>query len=297
LRGRRGRSRLIAGAGIGLLAVVGALAFLLLGSGGTQLGSPIAQAATLSSSAPGFRMHMSMQITSSALDAPITATGTGVVDLRDHASAMSLTMNLGDASQVTQALGSSTLQVDTILNGATAYVKMPAALTSSLGTSGRSWIKVDLAKLSGLPGLTSLGDGPNTSDPSQTLQMLRSVSGSVVKLGQQRVDGVETTRYQANLSLARLADSLPATDRSLGRQVLSTLQQAAPGGEFPVDVWIDSNHFVRRVVTSLDLSFPSGPNLQEVVAVDVGDYGPQSPPATPPAREVFDATGLAGAAG
>ncbi len=284
-------------AGIGLLAMVGALAFLLLGSGGTQLGSPIAQAATLSSSAAGFRMHMSMQITSSALDAPITATGTGVVDLRDHASAMSLTMNLGDDSQVTEALGSSTLQVETVLNGATAYVKMPAALTSSLGTSGRSWIKVDLAKLSGLPGLASLGDGPNTSDPSQTLQMLQSVSGSVMKLGQQRVDGVETTRYQANLSLARLADSLPAADRSLGRQVLSTLQQAAPGGEFPVDVWIDSNHFVRRVVTSLDLSFPSGPNLQEVVAVDVGDYGPQSPPATPPAREVFDATGLAGAAG
>jgi len=277
--------------------VIAALAFLLVGSGGTQLGSPIAQAATLSSGTPGFRMHMSMQITSSALGSPITATGTGVVDLRDHASAMSLTMNLGDDSQVTQQLGSSAMRVDTILNGATAYVKLPAALTSSLGTSSRTWIKVDFAKLSGLPGLSSLADGPNTSDPSQTLQMLHSVSGSVVNLGQQRVDGVETTRYQATLSLARLADSLPSAERSLGRQVLSTLQQAAPGDGFPVDVWIDAHHLVRRVVTSLDLSFPSGPNLQEVVQVDVSDYGPQSPPATPPASEVFDASGLAGAAG
>jgi hypothetical protein len=294
----RGRSRLIAiSAGAGLLAVVAALAFLLLGSGGTGLGSPIAQAATLSSSAPGFRMHMSMDITSSALGAPLTATGTGVIDLRDHSSTMSLAMNLGDDSQVTQQLGSSTLRVDTILNGATAYVKMPAALISALGTSGRPWIKVDLAQLSSIPGLSSLADGPNTSDPSQTLQMLQSVSGSVVNLGQGRVDGAETTRYQANLSLARLADSLPSTERSLGRQVLSTLQRAAPGGEFPVDVWIDAHHFVRRVVTSLELSLPTGENLQEVVTVDVGDYGPQTPPATPPADKVFDASSLIGSAG
>jgi hypothetical protein len=284
-------------AGAGLLAVVAAVAFLLLGSGGTGLGSPIAQAATLSSSAPGFRMHMSMEITSSALGAPITAAGTGVVDLRDHSSAMSLTMNLGDDSQVTQQLGSSTLRIDTILNGATAYVKMPTALTSSLGTSGRPWIKVHLAELSGIPGLSSLANGPNTSDPSQTLQMLQSVSGSVANLGQQRVDGVETTRYQANLSLARLADSLPSAERSLGRQVLSTLQRAAPGGRFPVDVWIDAHHFVRRFVTSLDLSLPTGQNLQEVVRVDVGDYGTQTSPATPPADKVFDASGLVNATG
>jgi len=284
-------------AGAGLLAVIAALAFLLLGSGGPDLGSPIAQAATLSSTTPGYRMHMSLQITSSALGAPITATGTGVVDLRDHSSAMSLAMNLGDDSQVTQQLGGSTLRVQTILNGTTAYVKMPAALTSSLGTSGRPWLKVDLAQLAGIPGLSSLASGPNTSDPSQTLQLLKSVSGGVANLGRQRVDGVETTHYQAGLSLARLADGLPSAERSLGRQVLSTLQQAAPNGEFPVDVWIDDHHLVRRIVISLDLSLPTGPNLQEVVAVDVSDYGPQSPPSTPPADQVFDAASLAGSAG
>jgi len=79
--------------------------------------------------------------------------------------------------------------------------------------------------------------------------------------------------------------------------VLSILQQAAPNGEFPVDVWIDDHHLVRRIVISLDLSLPTGPNLQEVVAVDVSDYGPQSPPSTPPADQVFDAASLAGSAG
>jgi hypothetical protein len=277
--------------------VVAALAFLLLGSGGTQLGSPIAQAATLSSSTPGFRMHMSLQISSSALSSPITATATGVVDVRDHASALSMVMDVGDEPQVVQQLGSSSLRFDMVTEGTTAYAKLPSALTNALGTSGRPWLKVDAAKLSGLPGLSSLASGPTTSDPSQTLQMLRSVSGSVVNLGPQRVDGFQTTHYRAGVSLARLVDNLPSADRSAAQQAFSSLQQAVPNGELPMDVWIDGEHLVRRITTSLDLSLPTGANMQETATVDFSDYGPQSPPATPPADQVFDASSLAGAAG
>ena len=147
------------------------LAFLLLGSGGTQLGSPVAQAATLSSTSPGYRVHMWMQTTSSVLDAPVTASGSGVVDLRDHAIGMSLAMDLGDDPQVIQQLGSSTMRLDMVLDGGTAYVKLPSSLTSALGAS-RPWVKLDLAKLSGIPGLSSLADGPSTSDPTQALEML-----------------------------------------------------------------------------------------------------------------------------
>ena len=189
--------------------MVAVLAFLLLGSGGTQLGSPVAQAATLSSSTPGYRVHMWMQTTSSALDAPITATGNGVVDLRDHAIAMSLAMDLGDDPQVIQQLGSSTMRLDMVLDGATAYVKLPSSLTSALGAS-RPWVKLDLAKLSGIPGLSSLTDGPSTSDPTQALEMLRSASGSFANLGQQQVDGFQTTHYRLDMSVDRLADNLPA---------------------------------------------------------------------------------------
>ncbi|HUA71685.1 MAG TPA: hypothetical protein VMA96_11395 [Solirubrobacteraceae bacterium] len=279
------------------MAVVAALAFLLLGSGGAQLGGPIAQAATLSSSTPGYRMHMSMEITSSALSSPVTATGTGVVDLRDHASAFSIVMNLGDEPQVVQQLGGSTMRVEMVLEGATVYMKLPSALAGSLGASGRPWIKADLSKLSGVPGLSSLTDGPTTSDPSETLQELRSVSGTVANLGPQRIDGVETTHYQADLNLDRLADAVPSAERSAMQHVLSTLEQAMPNGALPVDVWIDAQHLVRRTTTTLDLSLPNGPNLQEIATVDLGDYGPQSPPATPPSNQVLDASGLAGAAG
>jgi hypothetical protein len=139
------------------IAVVAGLAFLLFGSGGSRLGSPIAQAATLSSSTPGYRMHMAVRVTSSALSSSVTATGSGVVDLRDQASSMSLTMNLGDEPQVVQALGGGTLRMDMVTDGSAIYVKLPAALTASLPTSGKQWIEVDLSKLSSVPGLSVAG--------------------------------------------------------------------------------------------------------------------------------------------
>ena len=292
----RGRSRLLAGsAGAGVLAVIAVLAFLLLGSGGAQLGGPIAQAAMLSSATPGYRMHMSMVLTSSALDSTITATGTGVIDLRDHASALSLAMNLGDEPQVTQVLGSSTMRVEMVLDGATAYMRLPSALTASLGTPGRQWIKADLSKLSGVPGLSSLANGPTTSDPAQALQELRSASEAVVDLGRQRVDGFETTHYQAQMSVDRLAGTVPPAERTAMDQILTTLKHALPTGAIPVDVWIDADHLVRRVTTTLDLSLPTGgTNLQETVTIDIADYGPQQPAAPPPTDEVFDLSSAAG---
>jgi hypothetical protein len=170
------------------------------------------------------------------------------------------------------------------------YVKLPPVLTSALATSGRQWMKVDLAKLSSLPGLSSLASNPTTSDPSQILRSLRSVADSIVNEGQQRVDGLPTTHYQAAMSIARLDDGLPSAQRS-------ALQHAIPGGTFPADVWIDKHNLVRRVLMSLDLGLPDGPSVQETVTMDLGHYGRQRPPATPPADQVQDLSSLAGATG
>jgi len=288
----RGRSKLLAGAAA--VVVLAALGFFLLGSKGTQLNNdPIAEAATLSSNVSGFRMHMSMEMMSSALSSPITATGRGVVDLRDHAMSMSLAMNLGDEPQVVQALGSSTLRMDMITAGTDVYVKLPSGLTATMPSLGNKWIKVDLSKLSGIPGLSSLESNPTTSDPTDVLQALRSVSDSVVAEGNQRVDGVETTHYRAELSLDHLADAVPSADRAAAQQALSGVEQAAGTDEIPVDVWVDGQHLVRRVQMSMDLGSAAAPSMTETVTVDLSDYGTQSPPAIPPASDVQDLSSLA----
>lgn len=279
------------------MVVLAALGFFFLGSKGTHLSSdPVAQAATLSSSVAGYRMRMSLEMTSSELS-PVTATGKGVVDLRDRATSLSLAMNLGDEPQVVQALGSSTLHMDMVTDGAVVYVKLPSALTSAMAAGGKAWVKIDLTKLAGIPGLSSFGSNPTTSAPSDVLQALRSVSDSVVADGGQRVDGVETTHYRAELSLEHLVGAIPSADRTAVQQALSTLAQATGTDEIPVDVWVDSQHLVRRFEMSMDLSAPAGPTMTETVKVDLGDYGPQRQPAIPPSDEVQDLSGLASSVG
>lgn len=241
-------------------------------------------------------MHMSMEMSVSGVGSPITATGNGVVDLRDQATEMSMVMNLGDDAGATQQLGTSTMRIAMILKGTTAYVQLPAAVTAQLPTSGKRWVKVDLAELAGIPGLSSLGSNPTSSDPSQMLRALKSESGTVVDLGPQRVDGLQTTHYQAEVSFDHLLDGLPSSERSAARQALSNLERAMPSGALPVDVWIDADHLVRRITSSIDVNSPSGQSLQETVTADLSDYGPQAPPATPPADQVFDLSSLAKAA-
>jgi hypothetical protein len=288
----RGRSKLLVG-GLGVL-VLAAAGFFFLGSKGTQLNNdPIAQAATLSSNVSGFRMRMSMEMSSSALNSPITATGRGVVDLRDHATSMSLAMNLGDEPGVVQALGSGTFRMRMITDGTDVYLKLPSALSATMPTLGKKWVKIDLSKLSGIPGLSSLESNPTTSDPSDVLQALRSVSDSVVAEGNQRVDGVQTTHYRAELSLDHLADAVPSADRAAAQQALSGIEQAAGADEIPVDVWVDGQHLVRRVQMSMDLGSAAAQTMTETVTVDLSHYGPQSPPALPPSGDVQDLSSLA----
>jgi hypothetical protein len=294
-RPERSHATLIAGAVV--VAALAGLAFFLFGSGGTQLSGPIANAATVSSRTAGYRMRMSIDLTSSALGTPVTATGRGVVDLRDHATSISMVMDLGDDPQVVQQLGGSTMRIDTITHGAVVYVKLPAVLTSALTTSGKQWMKVDLAKLSSLPGLSSLASNPTSGDPSHILQSLRSASDSVVNEGRQRVNGFETTHYQAQLSLARLADGLPPAQRAAEKQALSILQKALPAGQFPTDVWIDKRNLVRRVLMTLTSAVPNAPSVQETVTIDLSHYGRQRLPAVPPPDQVQDLSSLTGAAG
>jgi hypothetical protein len=284
----RSRGKLIAGAAA--LLIVAGLAFLLLGSGGPQLGGPVAEAATLSSKTPGYRIHMAMEMTSSELSSPITASGGGIVDLRDNSASMSLAMDVGSQPQLTQQLGSSTFQMEMITEGGAVYVKLPDAVAAALPTSGRQWLKADLAKLSSIPGLSSLTGNPTASDPSSVLHSLRSVSDGIVDEGSQRIGGVQTTHYHADLNASALTGNLPSAERSVFRQAL-------PPGGIPVDVWIDSSHLVRRVVMTLDLGIPGGPSVHQIVTVDLGHYGPQRAPVVPPADQVTDLTSLAQAAG
>lgn len=277
--GRRVPRRLIVG-GLGLLAAVAA-AFVVLAATSNRAVDPIAQAASASSSQPGFRMNMSLSISSPAFGAPITASGTAAVDPGDQTASIALTMDFSHIPQAAQALGGGTLQMAMILDRRDLYVKLPPALVEKVAKlGGKPWVEASITKSTGVPGLSSLGSNPTTSDPAAMLRELRAGVGSVTDEGQQLVDGVPTTHYRAALSAARLWSKVSSSERAL-------LQKVIPGQDIPVDVWIDAHHLVRRVTMSL-----GSPALRETLTADITDYGPQPRPTLPPANQVTDASAL-----
>ncbi len=287
------RTKLLAG---GLaIGVIVCVAFLLFGSSSVQLTGPIAQAATVSEGTAGYRMHLTMEMTIPMLAAPITASADGVVDLRDHATSMSMAMDFSALPQAAQALGATTMRMGVVQDGGVMYMKLPEALVTALPSlAGRPWVKMDLSKLTGIPGISSLMSNPTMSDPTQLLRYLRAGSDGVTSLGRERLDGVVTTHYRAQLNLDRVTEGLPSADQAAIHAALSRFEQAASQHDLPIDVWIDRRNLVRRVVMSLALQSPSGPAVQETVTVDLSHYGPQRRPVSPPADQVQDLSSLAG---
>jgi hypothetical protein len=268
---------------VGAVALAG-IAFAVFGGSGSTGIDPVAQAATVSARAPGYQMHMSMQIT--GLQTALTATGDGTFDLRDHSGSMSMSMNFGDDPRIIQTLGSNTLKMQEIIDGATVYIKLPAAVTSGMQLLGKQWIAVNLAKATGVPGLSSLDSNPVSSDPSQMLQYLKAESDSIVNEGQAVVDGLATTHYHADINLDRVASSLPAADQAAAQQALAKLAQLTQIHQLPVDVWVDARRLVRRMEMTLSTSLPGGQALNESFTLDITHYGPEPQPQLPPAGEV-----------
>lgn len=271
-----------------VVALIAALVFVLFGSTSTQLTGPIAQAAAFSSSAAGYRIRMSLQMSSPQLATPVTESAQGVVDLRDRAADMSLAIDLGADPQAIQLLGGSTMRMQMITDGAVLYFKFPPALTASLPMAGKQWLKFDVGKLKGLPGLSSLGNSPTMQDPTHMLQTLESESSNTVNEGKQYLDGYETTHYRAYLNLGQLAGNLSSSQQAAAHQAISTLEQATKSQQLPVDVWVDPVGFVRRMVMTVDLALPNGGSMQETVTADLSDYGAHPRPALPPPDQVED---------
>jgi hypothetical protein len=260
---------------------------------------PVAKAAMVSNQAPGRRMLIAMRISAAALPAPITANGSGTFDTVGRRGSFNLAMDFANIPQVAQALGTSTLQLEEIIDGLNVYLKVPPALAGSMGLHGNQWAKIDLARearAAGVPGISSLTSNPASSDPSQFLRYLRATSGGVTKVGSASVDGVQTIRYDAQIQLDRVPDVFPPGSRSQVRQTVSALERLANIHALPVNVWIDGQHLVRRMAFTFNETV-SGQPLSLAARIDIPEYDPQPAPQLPPASQVTDLTGRSGSTG
>jgi len=135
-----------------ILCIVAALA--TSGCGAANVVDPVAQAATSSTGAPGYRMIFSSQFSSPALPFPVTSTGRGSFDARHHVGSLALDVNLPNLPQVVTALGGSTLHLEERIAGLVLYMKFPPVLARRI-PGGKPWFKINFARAAaaaGIPG-------------------------------------------------------------------------------------------------------------------------------------------------
>lgn len=174
---------------------------------------------------------------------------------------------------------------------------MRSALFAQFLPAGKQWIKFNLAALLRQRGINPTLLSSAQSDPSQYLEYLKAISGRVQNLGTEQIGTVPTTHYRAVSDLGRYARAFPARRRAAVRQGLTKLEQLTGAERIPMDVWVDSRHLIRQMRIDLALkpsaAIPSGMN--EVVTIDMFNFGPKQAVTVPPAGQTEDATSLLGA--
>ncbi|MEU9554110.1 hypothetical protein [Streptomyces fumanus] len=158
--------------------------------------------------------RMTLKVTTAAEGRSVTAQGKGAIDLAEGDSVMTVS---AEGQRIEQRV------VDQAL-----YQKLPGG-SGGQQTGGKPWVKIDLKKAAAHSGAGDQGIG----DPAQSVAYAKGISEKdVTRTGEEKVGGVDTTRYRVNVDVA----DLPQGD-TLREQVGPTL---------PMDVWLDEQGRIRR---------------------------------------------------
>lgn len=261
-----------------------ALAVGLTACGGDALAlDPVASAATKTVESGSSRVEFAIAM--KAAGQSMDMTGSGLFDYREPRGAVTYRMQLPGVGNASMEMR----MIDTKL-----YLRLPQAVAGPALPNGKQWFGLDLDKSLRRAGLGSL-DFTQQQDPAQTLQYLRAASSGVKENGSATVRGVETTRYVGRLDFHKALDAglerLPAAERERARQGMQRMLGRPGSKGVPFEVFVDDDGLLRRL--TLDLSMEAmGQPLSTKLSMDYFDFGVDVNVHAPPARDVFDATGL-----
>ena len=208
-------------------------------------------------------------------------TGSGTVDFRNRAARM--TFDVGDVVRGSGLPASPGERWTILTHGLVLYMHAPTLAQQLPG--GKQWLKLDVAAVAksrnvDLGQLRQL----TQSDPTQMLTYLRATSGKIEKVGNEKVRGVETTHYRAQVDLDRVADQAPTNLRRTFRTSIRSLERELGTHTVPVDVWIDANDLVRRLQEHVSVAGSGKIDF----TVDFYDFGTPVSITPPPASETLD---------
>jgi hypothetical protein len=193
-----------------------------------------------------------------------TVSGEGDFDNTTHQGSMHVDFNVAGLTGA----------IDEVLDGTTIYMKSP--LFADGLPKGKTWLKLDLAKVGASKGIDF--SALLSQNPAQALAQLES-SGSVKKVGDETIDGVETTHYTGRIDPKKLPQ---------GAKI-----QALTGAKYaPYDLWIGKDDgYVRRMRLGYSL-LPAGATKREAIemTMNFSDFGKPVSVSVPSADDSYDAT-------
>jgi hypothetical protein len=275
-------------------AALGGVATSLSGCGASATLDPVALAARVSSEQTGMRMSYSMSFAAGGLSSG-EITGHGYFNQRERSGVLSMDLS-GLSSVGVGAAGAGLEHMQLIFKYPLMYMNFPV-LSEKVG---KPWVQINLQQLAQERGIQlSQLSSVNQTNPAEFLNYLRASGGAVTKVGQETVNGVPTTHYDASISVARIIESYPSSTRST---LQSSLRALSTNGSIPVEVWIDNANRVRRMKMSVNVSVPAGggeaspgatpAGASATMTMDFTSYGAVPPVPVPGPSEVFDASAL-----
>jgi len=265
--------------GRGFLMIAGLVGSVLVaGCGGSSLAediAPLHRAADVTA-ATGVRMTISLK---ESVGGPSVAfQATGAFTPKKDQGTMMMTMESPAAGS-----GPATPMRVVIAKG-TIYERLPQALASQI-PGGKPWLSLKLSQLNTLnqlPGLYGfIKESLIFDDPRQYLDFLSAAAaGSVKKLGQARVNGVQTTRYQAAIDVSKLPAVTPSAKGQPAAQLVLGLTRSLHATVMPVDVYVDRKSLIRQLQTTLRGKY-AGIAVSLKVTENITRYGSQPVPAVP----------------
>ena len=151
-------------------------------------------------------------------------------------------------------------QMEMVFDGTYMYVK-GAAFDPAL--AGKEWGRVDLSST------TAARTTQFNQDPTAYLDWLRGAGGDVEEVGQEEIDGTETTHYRADLSIDSIVDQAP--DEEAAEAMRAGFAVFGDVESFPLEVWVGDDGLPRRI--NIVLEGEGGTDLATDVTVELSDYG------------------------
>lgn len=209
------------------------------------------QAADATAAMDTMSMTMDMEMTGVPMFGNMTITMEGAIDTKAETAHM--TMDMGDMFSAMGSLGGEDMPADAgviemIIDGDTSYMRSSLFEMMPGVDSSKPWFEAPADEVNE-SGTFSQG----SNDPREFLEFLQNNGSEVTEVGTEELRGVETTHLRTVLDPEKMIESADADEKA---EMEESLEGLGANGitEIPVDVWIDGDGMVRKMIMTMDMS-------------------------------------------